>query len=385
VTSLRARIVALVACAGVAAACSGASSVAAPPPTSAPVISVPPTTTGSLPPTSFPSRLPNDLCPEPGCTVGAFTHWTISDSWVDAIDLPDAWTLSHGDGVTVVVLDSAIAHDPDLNSKVDDRVVGRGVTPTANPTSGFHGTAMASIIGAEPNNGEGVAGVGWDVRLASVDMGERYNHFRDLETERSWDRAHLVPLFKQAAAIPGARIISFSSEVNPSPAFAREIRKVVAAGIVVVAAAGNETGVGVTTRRYPAAYDGVIGVGAAIVAPDGSVGVWEGSNVGPQVDVYAPTYVPAILVPGKIDLGSGTSSATAVTSGVVALLLARDPGLTPTDVERLLEQTASPFPARAFHIDQTNGAVVEGGPIPGHPTTRLIDAGTLLKAAGASG
>jgi len=191
-------------------------------------------------------------------------------------------------------------------------------------------------------------------------------------------------LFKQAAAIPGARIISFSSEVSPSAAFAREIRKVVAAGIVVVAAAGNETSVGVTARRYPAAYDGVIGVGAAIVAPDGSVGVWEGSNVGPQVDVYAPTYVPAILVPGKIDLGSGTSSATAVTSGVVALLLARDPGLTPADVERLLERTASPFPARAFHIDQS-GTVVVGGPITGHPTARLIDAGALLKAAGASG
>jgi subtilisin family serine protease len=159
---------------------------------------------------------------------------------------------------------------------------------------------------------------------------------------------------------------------------------VVSAGIVVVAAAGNETGVGVTTRRYPAAYDGVIGVGAAIVAPDGSVGVWDGSNVGPQVDVYAPTYVPAIVVPGKIDLGSGTSSATAVTSGVVALLLARDPGLTPASVERLLERTATPFPARAYHIDQL-GTVVKGAPIPGDPTTRLIDAGALLKAAGTGG
>jgi subtilisin family serine protease len=300
---------------------------------------------------------------------------------MDAIDLRGAWELSRGEGVTVVVLDLAVAEHPDLDGKLDARLDGVGVRPTRDPALTDHGTAMASIVGAEPDNATGTAGVGLDVRLVSIDMGQRYAGFTALGPERRWDRRHLVPLFRQAAAVPGVRIVSFSSHVNPSAAFERQIERMVDAGIVVVAGAGNEDDLGVTSPRYPAAYDGVIGAGAVLVAGDGTVGVWTRSNVGDHVDVYAPANVPALRSTGEIDIAGGTSSATAVTSGVIALLLARRPDLSPADVERLLVRTATPLPPLAIALDGGGAEVTEVVAIPGAPRVLLLDAGALLRAA----
>ena len=326
---------------------------------------------------------PNDLCPRKGCEFGFYSRIRIPAGWVDAIDLRPAWSVSHGEGVTVVVLDLAIADVPDLRGKIEDRITGVGVAPTANAAASDHGTAMASIIGASTDNGRGTAGVGWDATLVGVDMGEAYAHFETLEPEVAWDRRHLVPLFRQAAAVPGVDIISFSSIVNPSPAFEREIERIVGSGIVVVAGAGNEETPGFSEPRYPAAYDGVIGAGAVLVAADGTVGVWAGSNVGEHADVYAPANVPSLRVEGRVDLTGGTSSATAVTSGVIALLLAEYPDLSPAQVEELLVSSARPITPLIVQLDDSGGEVVSLRPIEGDPKVRLLDAGALFEQAAA--
>jgi subtilisin family serine protease len=132
--------------------------------------------------------------------------------------------------------------------------------------------------------------------------------------------------------------------------------------------------------RYPAAYDGVIGVGGALVAPDGSVGIWGGSNVGPHVDVFSPTFIPALIGPGNVDIVAGTSPATALTSGVLALLLSKYPELTPAQVEELFATTSRVFPPEYRTRDPSSGEVIpldgEGPPGPG-----LIDAGALFAGA----
>lgn len=335
-------------------------------------------TTGAL---ASPDR-PNDLCPRPDCNLGPYTGLAIDDAWVDAIGLPEAWHITHGGDVTVVLLDGGVSDLQDLQGKVVEHLEGEGVEPTLDPVQSGHGNAMASIIAADTDNGVGIAGVGWDTQIVSIDMGEDYGHFTELPQERGWDHRHIVDLFRQAAAVPGVRIISFSSVVNPSPALELEIERIVHAGILVVAGAGNEDKTGVVRPRYPAAYDGVIGVGGALVAPDGSVGIWGGSNVGPHVDVFSPTFIPALIGPGNVDIVAGTSPATALTSGVLALLLSAYPELTPAQVEQLLATTSRAFPAEYRTRDPSSGEIVtldgEGPPGPG-----LIDAGALFQSAAA--
>jgi hypothetical protein len=355
-------------------------------PTHAPVSSREPSdTVPSSPQTTDTPPLaahPNDVCPRPWCDEGPYTGFSIDDAWVDAIGLPEAWAITHGGDVTVVLLDAGVSDLADLRGKVTDQLDGDGVAPTLDPVQALHGNAMASIIAADTDNGLGIAGVGWDTQIVSIDMGETYAHFTALTQERRWDRRHIVDLFRQAARVPGVRIISFSSVVNPSAALEREIERIVDAGILVVAGAGNEDRPGVTTLRYPAAYDGVIGVGGAIVAPDGSVGVWSGSNVGPQVDVYSPTYIPALLGPGNVDVIAGTSPATALTSGVLALLLSEYPSLSPADVEDLFATTSRTFPPVYRTRDPDDGHIVML-PGKGPPRPRLIDATGLLAGAAA--
>lgn len=325
---------------------------------------------------------PNDLCPRPECARGPYTGFSIDDAWVDAIGLPGAWDITHGGDVTVVLLDAGVSDLADMQGKVLERFEGQGVAPTLDPEVAVHGNAMASIIAADTDNGLGIAGVGWDTQIVSIDMGETYTHFTELGEERRWDRRHIVDLFRQAAQVPGVRIISFSSVVNHSVSLRREIERIVDAGVLVVAGAGNEQSAGVTTLRYPAAYDGVIGVGGAIVGPDGSVGIWAGSNVGPQVDVYSPTFIPALIGPGDVDVIAGTSPATALTSGVLALLLSEYPALTPAQVEELFATTSSPFPSVFRTRDPNSGDVVT---IPGEGPSepRLIDAAALFEGAAA--
>ena len=312
--------------------------------------------------------------------MGPYTGFSIDDAWVDAIGLPEAWGITHGGGVTVVLLDAGVSGLADLHGKVLEQFEGEGVAPTLDPVQAAHGNAMASIIAADTDNGLGMAGVGWDTQIVSIDMGETYAHFTELSQERVWDRRHIVDLFRQAARVPGVRIISFSSVVNPSPALRREIERIVDAGILVVAGAGNEERPGVTALRYPAAYDGVIGVGGAIVAPDGSVGIWSGSNVGPQVDVYSPTFIPALLGPGNVDVIAGTSPATALTSGVLALLLSEYPSLTPGDVEELLATTSTRFRS-VYRTRDPDGGDVVTVPGQGPPKPHLIDAAALFEGA----
>lgn len=312
--------------------------------------------------------------------MGPYTGFSIDDAWVDAIGLPEAWGITHGGDVTVVLLDAGVSDLADLRGKVLEQFEGEGVSPTLDPVQAAHGNAMASIIAADTDNGLGMAGVGWDTQIVSIDMGETYAHFTELSQERTWDRRHIVDLFRQAARVPGVRIISFSSVVNPSPALRREIERIVDAGILVVAGAGNEERPGVTALRYPAAYDGVIGVGGAIVAPDGSVGIWSGSNVGPQVDVYSPTFVPALLGPGNVDVIAGTSPATALTSGVLALLLSEYPSLTPGDVEELLATTSTGFRS-VYRTRDPDGGDIIAVPGEGPPKPHLIDAAALFEGA----
>jgi len=146
------------------------------------------------------------------------------------------------------------------------------------------------------------------------------------------------------AADNGATVI----EVSPSftvdvPSLREAVRAAIAKGIPIVAAAGDRRNPDYATDppTYPAAYDGVIGVGAVGATFD----VWSTSNIGFYVRVSAPGdgVVADTRLAGQ-QTWSGTSIAAGSVAGTVALLRQVAPQLTPAQVASRIEATADPAP-----------------------------------------
>ncbi|MEW6750702.1 MAG: S8 family serine peptidase [Candidatus Latescibacterota bacterium] len=192
-----------------------------------------------------------------------------------------------------------------------------------------HGTHVAGIIAAAVN-GRGVSGVAPAARLMIVRAGFNLASGAFLEDD---DLAAAVVY----AADNGARVINMSWG---DPAFSPLLRDAArygrAAGCVLVAAAGNE---GTGGAFYPAHLDETIAVAAAGTAGD-RAGF---SNWGPAVDLAAPGVAILGLAPGGGYVErSGTSMAAAHVSGLAALVLARQGGLSADQIRGALLATCRP-------------------------------------------
>ncbi len=228
--------------------------------------------------------------------------------------------------------------------------------------AGSHGTSVAGIIGARGNNGAGVAGVAWNVRimaLKTLDCGPRGSPTGNLpNVARAIDYARRM----------GADVINLSLASEPGnpaddlPVVRAAIEAALRDGVVIVAAAGNhgDRGVG-----YPAAYahyPNVIGVGASDSAAGN--GWMRGSGWGAGVDLAAPGV--GIVSAIRSDLGlptsvgrqpAGTSMAAPFVSGLFALLMARNPGLELEEYLAIARESAAP-PQPAAHGGNWAGAGV---------------------------
>jgi hypothetical protein len=302
----------------------------------------------------------------PELRVGARTlAWTPTDplaarEWnlaaVNAFGYADVLPGAPDSPVTVAVIDSGIDRtSPDLAGAVPLAAIDEAHDPT---TSLVHGTAVAGIIAADANNGIGGVGVGapyvklLDYRVVSggdVDPTVEARAIRD-------------------AVGAGARVINLSLGGTRDPKhpaldeFSRAERDAIAyafhRGAVVVAAVGNSPAGTGAYASWPAALRHVLGVSAV----DQNV-VWAPfSNTDPVFnDIAAPgagliTTVPRVLAPTGSSLDAppgtlvgadgtvfGTSFAAPHVSAAAAVLLARHPELSPTQVMWILEHTARPL------------------------------------------
>ncbi|MCA9829983.1 MAG: S8 family serine peptidase [Dehalococcoidia bacterium] len=316
-------------------------------------------------------------------------------AYLGLIKAPGAWDLSTGAAheVIVAVLDSGMdTRHPELNSRlwenirdasrdgidddnngcVDDLNGCRFVDLTSSNRDGCgysssaatgnilddhgragsdqnsHGTLVAGIIGAAGNNGAGLTGVSWDVRLMPVKVldcgptgspsGSVYNVAQGIDYARRM----------------GARIINLSLAANGATADTPVLRKAVAdaeaQGVIIVAAAGNHTPSSSDVGPgYPAAYtqfSNVVAVGASDLNGDWATF----SNYGPALDIAAPGV--SIASTTRTDLGfaspygadtrGGTSFSTPLVAGVIALGIARNPNLPMNDYLDLLFASAAP-------------------------------------------
>jgi type VII secretion-associated serine protease mycosin len=238
----------------------------------------------------------------------------------------EAHRFSQGAGVVVAVVDSGVdATHPDLVGNV---LSGTDVRPGANgngqtDTNG-HGTAMAGLIGAHghgPGGSSGALGIAPQAKILPVKDGDKYGEA--VAQGVAW------------AAVHGAKVISISQAALEEDAEERRaIEDAIAHDIVVVAGTGNGPGISI---EYPAAYPGVVAVGGV----DKQGNHAEVSLTGPEVVLSAPAV--DVVHPGlghQYSHGTGTSDATAIVAGAVALVRARFPNLSATEVVHRLTATA---------------------------------------------
>ena len=191
-----------------------------------------------------------------------------------------------------------------------------------------HGTHVAGIIAAGVGNGVGIAGLAPSVQLMVLRAG--FN---------ATGGGYLADDDVAAAVVygveNGAHVLNLSfGDPNPSPVLRDALAYAHAAGVTIVAAAGNGGEEGVL---YPARFSEAIAVSA--VTESGAVASF--SSWGYEVDVAAPgLQIRSLALGGGYADLSGTSMAAAHVSGLSALILARQPHLQPLQVRAALTATA---------------------------------------------
>ena len=316
--------------------------------------------------------------------------WSYSTGTAEAVNIiqtSSMYSCTHVSGIAVAILDTGadVGHQDLAGTKITcaEKVVGGTITygtAAVQDTDG-HGTNVSGIAAANTNNGFGFAGIGFNVSL------QEYKIFPDSaspsadtgdESQAIYDAVH-----------NGARVINLSLGGGQASGFDPVERDAVefaiANGVVVVAAAGNDTA---TTVDFPAGYDGVISVGATSLDDSAAPKTYANppadpdviasySNSGPRLTLVAPGGDPpmceTVATPNcttytGIDvlhwieniytrtplssanacsnindcraLFAGTSQASPHVAGAVALLLSRNPNLTVAQVTQILESTA---------------------------------------------
>ncbi|QBG34278.1 S8 family peptidase [Litorilituus sediminis] len=298
----------------------------------------------------------------------AASMYSIENSY-RGINAIDAWDLSQGEQINITILDTGFTDHPDTRERTingydmisytslsndadgrdsDARDPGTGIG-CSNKNSGWHGTHVAGIAGASINNQIGAMGIAPKANLVHVRvLGQCATGYRsDIIDGIYWAAGKKVdelPLNPNPA-----KVINLSlGGASACGSYQAAIDYAIAQGASVVVSAGNNNLD--ASQQSPANCQGVITVAASDNSGD-KASYSNYSPLGEAVDITAPG--SSIIAPvntgtnGPIASGygykSGTSMAAPQVAGVIALMLEKQPELTPAEVKSILTETADQF------------------------------------------
>ncbi|MNS14369.1 Subtilisin DY [compost metagenome] len=288
----------------------------------------------------------------------------------------EAWKVTTGQGVTVAVIDSGVdANHPALRGRVlpgIDELAARGIADVwqgrdySGRDGNGHGTHVCGLIAAAADATTGTQGAASGVMLLPVKVTTAQGDVDDVTIAKG-----LVD-----AVDAGAMIINLSiGGPDPSLLVLEALNYAFRKRVSVVVSSGNEQrGV-----NYPAAFEGAIAVGATLsngqvagysnggselvlVAPGGAM---SRTDEGPQILSTLPTY-PCLVgtqpnMPNGYGYMAGTSMATPLVSAAAALILSREPSLTPAQIRTRLAATARDIGPSGFDVRAGYGALDVAG------------------------
>lgn len=266
------------------------------------------------------------------------------------IKIFNGWKVSRGQNVTIAILDNGLEVDhPEFQGKVIDSYDAFLNSQIGKPLSTeYHGTACAGIAAALNDNGIGISGIAPEAKLLGVKIAKTPN-------SRIWntDPATISRGLKWAAD-NNAKVINCSwGSGRGSKAISKAIQYAIEKGCIVVCSAGNNEG----RIEFPASlskdFAGVISVGASNnfnefktrFSNDGEKN-W-GSCFGDFLSIVAPGVGLAttdLLKERGCDANSdyaymsGTSAASPIVSGAIALMLSKNPNLSAKEIKTYLAE-----------------------------------------------
>lgn len=276
-----------------------------------------------------------------GMDIGAEQAWDITTGSKDVVvavidtgilynnpDLIDnVWT-------NEAELNGKAGVDDDNNGYVDDIHGYNFVANNGNPLDDHgHGSHCSGTIGAKGDDGKGVVGVSWNVRIMGV-------KFLSAEGSGTLDAALQAIDY---ATKNGAKIMSNSwGGGGYSDTLKAAIQRSSDAGALFVAAAGNDANDNDQSPTYPGSYD-VPNV-LAVAAVDNRGKMASFSSFGKKtVHVGAPGVNIVSTTTAGYESWSGTSMATPHVSGIATLVMANEPNLTALEVKERIIATAKPI------------------------------------------
>ena len=253
----------------------------------------------------------------------------LSSAWhLDLIGAKTAWKFGQGNDINIAISDQNYwAHPDNMHEELEGSITYYDET---NSASQGHGTAVAITAAGNTDNGVGLSSIGRDATLSLYRM--NYNEVLN-------------------ASYSGARIVnlSWTSGCQDNPYIQDAITEVYENGTFIIASAGNgSTCNSPEALVYPAAHDNVFAVSSVDHNDKHEQSNSNTHQHNLSVDIMAPGYnVPISAAPGWYLFGSGTSYASPIVAGTVALMISVNPDLTNEEIENILYETA-------LNIDEIN-------------------------------